>query len=250
MKKAILAAVAAFGLAVSAQAAIEVNDTFTYADGNLVGNVPAVGGAWATHSGTTGPVLVSGGKISIVQGAAQDVNVPFANGSMGAGDIYYAAFDLTVADPGAAVTPVYFAHFLDGTSNFTSRLWMTIPTTSGYRLGFSNDSSISDADGEVFTGDLSFGTTYRVVSSYNYDTGAGTLWINPTDFSSASISAADPGFSNTADGYAFRQAAGNTTQVIDNLVVGTSFSDVVVPEPTMLGLLGLAGLTLVSRRRD
>src|SRR3990172_775580 len=35
---------------------------------------------------------------------------------------------------------------------------------------------------------LTFGTSYRVVSSYEYDTGVGELWINPVDESSTKIS--------------------------------------------------------------
>lgn len=252
MKKAILAAVAAFGLAAGAHAGLEISDGFAYPDGNLVGGIPAVGGPWAAHSGAgVTPVLVSGGAISLAQGAGtrEDVNAPFANGPMAAGDVYYAAFDLTIADPGAAITSGYFAHFLETTTTFGGRLWITAPTTSGYRLAISNDASITDADGEAFTSDLAFGTTYRVISSYNHDAGTGSLWIDPTDLSSSSISATDPGFVDEMFAYGFRQAGGNTVQVIDNLAVGTTFNDV-VPEPTMLGLVGLAALALVSRRRD
>lgn len=238
----------------STQAALLVSDSFSYPDGTaLVGQTPPTGGTWAAHSGTTGPVTVNGGSIAIVQAssATQDVNVPFAGGyTLGAGLKAYASFDLTVADPGSVVSSQYFAMFLQGTSNFDGRIWITAPTSSGYRLAISNDNSITDNDGEVFTTDLAFGQTYKVVSVYDYDAKAAKLWIDPADESSASIAPTDPGFSDASAAYAFRQAGGNSTQTIDNLKVGTTFADVVsVPEPTSAGLLGIGALGLIRRRR-
>jgi PEP-CTERM motif len=250
-------AMLAFAMAASkAYATLEVVEPFTYDDGNLVPNDPAIGGAWNAHSGTASQVQVSGDKISLVQGSGsrEDVNVPLENGPIGTGDLLYSAFDLTVPDPGATVQDVYFAMFLNGTSNFLSRVWVTAPTTSGYRLALSNDNSITDADGEVFTGDLAFGATYRIVTSYDYDSGTGELWIDPTDGSSPSISATDPGFSDAVGAYAFRQATGNTSQMIDNLCVSDSFSEALtctadVPEPASISLMFLAGLGLIGIRR-
>ncbi|HEX5470405.1 MAG TPA: hypothetical protein VFW73_00880, partial [Lacipirellulaceae bacterium] len=124
-----LGCLAAMSLAVfvsNANGTMLVSDQFPYSNGDLVGNTPAIGGTWAAHSaaGVT-PVQVSGGTIALAQGSGsrEDVNVPFDGGfAAGAGDVLYSGFDLTVPDPGAAITPTYFAHFLQGTSNFTSRL--------------------------------------------------------------------------------------------------------------------------------
>lgn len=58
--------------------------------------------------------------------------------------------------------------------------------------------------------------------------------------------------STAVDSFAFRQSNDYTgSQVIDNLRVVTTFSEaLVVPEPSSVVLLGLAGFaTLVRRRR-
>jgi hypothetical protein len=243
--------IAILATATSANAALLISDNFDYPNGNLAGKTPAVGAAWVVHSGDgTLPISVSDGKVSLTHGTGSrdDVNSPLAN-SLGAGGKLYASFDLTVADPGVAITNAYFAHFLDGTSNFASRVWITAPTSSGYRLALSNNNSaVTTIAGVARTGDLAFGTTYTVVTSYTYDTGTGSMWINPTLETDPSLAATDtPLAPMTIDGYALRQGGGNSVQVIDNLRVGTTFN-AVVPEPTSLGLFSL-GTLLIGRRR-
>lgn len=235
----------------SANATLLISDNFNYPDGGLVGKNPTVGGTWTAHSGTGSvPIQVGGGKITLVQGGStrEDVNSSLqGNISLGAGGKLYASFDLTVANPGVSISSSYFAHFLDGTDNFASRISITAPTTSGYQLVLSNNNS-ANATGVARTGDLLFGTTYTIVTTYDYDSAKGVMWINPTLETDPSLSATDTPYpSMTIDGYAFRQGAGNTTQVIDNVRVGTTFSDV-VPEPACLGLLGM-GAWLTGRRR-
>jgi hypothetical protein len=232
--------------------ALLVNEDFTHPDGNLVGQTPTPGpgATWAAHSGGGAlPVQVLSGQITLAQGAGSREDVNAGTGAtMGAGDKWYSAFDLTVPTVTGAITDVYFAMFLTGTSNFDARIWLTAPTASGFRLAISNDNSITDLDGEVRTGDLAFDTKYRVVTVYDYTAMSGKLWINPVLESDPSFDPTDPGFSDAAVAYAFRQAAGNSTQVIDNLMVGTTFGDV-VPEPTTLALLAAAGMMFWHRRR-
>jgi len=232
-------------LAGTANATILVQESFTHPDGNLVGQTPEVGTTWATHSGTTGPVLVSGGKITLVQSNAEDVNSGTGS-TMGAGSRWYAGFDLSIP---SGTTNAYFAMFMKGTSNFDGRIWVTAPASGGdYRLAISNDNSITDADGEVFTGDLTFGTKYRVVHYYDYTAMAAKLWIDPINESSPGFLAADPGYSDAVTAYAFRQGGGNSSQTIDNLVVATTFGEA-LPEPASLVLIALGGLAALRRRR-
>ena len=214
-----------------------VSETFSHPDGNLAGQSPEVGGTWATHSGTGDvPVSVVGGQAQLTHGSLSrdDVNVPFAGGAViGAGDIVYSGFDLSLADPGAAISDVYFAHFFENTSTFGSRIWITAPTTSGYRLALSGDSSITDNDGEAYwAGDLSFGTTYRVVTSYSFDDGEAQMWVDPVSEASTSVMSTDGVAMDEFAAYALRQSSGNTIQIIDNLRVATTFAQAVaIPEP-------------------
>ncbi len=260
MKKLLIGLLSALVIVSPAWATILVNESFTHPDGNLVGQVPTPGPgvAWAqTGTGANGPVQVVGGKAVVVQNASslysQDVNVGTGT-AMAAGDRWYASFDVSVTQVGATISNVYFAHFIEGTSNFVSRLWVTAPTTSGFRFALSNDSSITDVDGEVFSDDLALDTTYRLVVSYDYTGQNGSLWINPANESSPSLAATDPGFSNPVFGYALRQgspsSSHNTTQTVDNLCVATTFMEALtcVPEPSTAGFLLLGGLLL--RRRS
>jgi MYXO-CTERM domain-containing protein len=248
MKKtlAFLSAICAVStLTLQTQAAAFYGDTFSYGNGALT-NVSSP--LWQAHSGGgSTAVQVSSGQISLVQGSGtrEDVNRP-TGVTMGAGETWYAGFDVAVS---GGTTTVYFAHFLQGTSNFGSRIYVTNSAVLGGDFSFGIGSAASPA--ATWASPLTFNTTYRLLVSYEYDTGVGRLWINPTQESDTSISA--PGFaSNAMIAFAFRQAGGNSVQTIDNLVVGTSFNDVLtIPEPSSLalGALGFAALVAARRRK-
>ena len=235
-----LAAVSVAGA--HAQILFEQND-FTWVSGNLAGQ-----NGWAAHSGAGSlPVQVTtSGSFTLAQGSGSREDVNRDVGAFTSGNSYYAAFILNVSGT-SSVTNSYFAHFLNGTANFRSRVWVTSSSGSDYTLGFSNGSSIES----TWATGLDFNTDYTVVFSYTQDTGAASLWINPVNFSSTSISAVaslqDPALSAVA----FRQAAGNTTQIISNLVVGTDFNATLaaVPEPSTYALrLVVAGGLLLRLR--
>jgi hypothetical protein len=234
----------------SANAAVLISDTFP-TEGNLVGTTPAVGGLWSVFSGDGGlDIVVTGGAASVAHGSGsrEDVGSTFDGGyALGAGAAVYSSFELTVPEVTDPITSAYFAFFQRTATIFAGRLWVTAPAAGGYRLAVSGDASITDADGEIFTSDLAFGTTYTVVTKYDYDSGDTTLWVNPADESSPSLTTTDGTFSDAVVGYAFRQAGGNTTQAVDNLVVGTSFGDV-IPEPASLSVLALGSLAMLRRR--
>jgi hypothetical protein len=252
-------AVCVLALAAAANGSILVQDDFS-TPGNLVGTAADVGGTWAAHSaaGVT-PVVVTAGQATVAQGAGsrEDVNVTFAGGEVAsAGKKYYAAFTLKVtgADP---VGSVYFAHFSDtGTATFTSRIGVT-DAAADYKLGIFTGST---AVGATYPTELAFNTTHRVVVSYAYDTGVSEMWVDPV----ASLGENDPGqaakisatvtndLNKAIKAFAFRQATVPTgtqasTQVVDDLVVATSFAEA-VPEPATLVLLSLGTVALLRRR--
>lgn len=237
MKTAPLMALAC--IAASANAAVLVSDSFNYANGNLIGN-----GAWAAHSGAgSNPVQVSAGTIVLSQGSGSREDVNLAAGAiLGVGETWYAGFDMKSSGGTASV---YFAHFIQGTSGFDARVFVTAPTAGGnYTVGFSSSSTIA----ATWATDLNFGEWNRIIISYSRGTGEARLWINPVNQASTNLMYTSP-FANTAmEGIAFRQAAGDSTQMIDNVILGTTFADV-VPTPGPAAIMALAGLSIVRRQR-
>ncbi len=248
MRTKIAAAVALLFAVSTANAGILTFDNFDYPDGSLVPN-----GGWATHSGTAGDLLVSGGQAVVEHGApSEDANKTFAGST---GDVYFGV-DFSVDDLGAPFSGTdfeYFIHFSDGgSSNFRARVDVQAPTGGGdFTVGIATNSSTADAS---WASDLSYGTTYRAIVRYNQDTNESQLWIDAlldTDTSILGADLADPGLSVTAIALRQSDSSENETIRVDNLVVGMTFGDVVnpVPEPATLALMGLGGLALIRRRR-
>ncbi len=223
-----VAALIMFAIASTADATLFYNEQFNYADGDLVNgtNGPFTPSPpfWAAHSGTGTFVQVSSGTISTTSGSGsrQDVNLPTL-ATLGEGETWYAGFDLTLDGTSFTLTGAaqeYFAHFLQGTGSFGSRVYVTAPKSGGdYSLGLVG---ASDTSLEAFWGsDLNFGQQYCVEVSYTLDSTNGSyakLWVNPVTESSTSITSG-ANFNNAFTAFAFRQGgtAGSGTQIIDNL---------------------------------
>ena len=96
---------------------------------------------------------------------------------------------------------------------------------------------------------MTYGETYRVVGSYSFDNLETRLWVDPVNEASTSISATDSAAAAVA-AFGLRQGTANSSQLISNLAVGTSFSDVVnpVPEPSA-GLLAWSAVGLLGGLR-
>lgn len=201
---------------------------------------------WAAHSGGGSlPIQVGATGTTLAQGSGsrEDAYVPLT--PIAAGQTYYFGFDVVVA---GGNTSAYFAHFKDaGTgTDFTTRTFVTPFAGSDFTFGLSAAGSTPDV---TWATGLNFGETYRVVGSYTADTQVTRLWVDPINELSTSISFPDPAAATVA-AFALRQGSGNSTQVVSNLAVGTTFT-AVVPEPSTIALaaagLGLAGLA--ARRR-
>jgi hypothetical protein len=206
--------------------------------GNLTGQ-----DGWVAHSGAGSvPIQVGATGTTLAQGAGsrEDANVSFT--AIGAGQTYYFGFDVVV---NGGDTNVYFAHFKDAASDFTVRTFVTPFGGSDFTFGLSAAGTAPD---ETWATGLDFGTTYRVVGAYDADSRLNRLWVNPTLETDTSISFTDPS-ANLVSSFALRQATGDSTQLISNLAVGTSFGDVVaVPEPSTLALAGIGAVGLVMYR--
>ncbi len=103
-------------LVVGAPHAVELGfDNFDYADGSLVANSA---GAWVSHSGTAGDLLVASGQVVVQHGTpSEDANYPFTAQTTG---VVFAGFDFTVNSASAipGTDNEYFAHFKDAGFNF------------------------------------------------------------------------------------------------------------------------------------
>lgn len=245
----------AVALAILAAAAAQARAASLYASsltapplnaGNLVGQ-----DGWAAHSGAGSvPIQVSNSGTLVDSnggGAREDASVAFT--PIATGQTYYFGFDVLVnGAAGVDPTTVYFAHFKDAGTDFTTRTFVTPFAGSDFTFGLSPSGS---APNVTWATGLSYGQTYRVVGSYANDTFETRLWVDPVTELSTSIAATDSAAAAVSS-FALRQASANNSQLITNLAVGTSFADVVnpVPEPSALGLAAAGfGLLAAARRR-
>jgi hypothetical protein len=147
-----------------------------------------------------------------------------------------------------------------GTSGFYDKIWVK-SSGSGFVLGS------QDNNGTVTYGStvLTLGTTYRLVTEEDFVSGplndTFEFYVNPTDLSVAAnnaayLSATWNGTTPEASSYAeinLRQgtATAAPSETIDNLIVGSAFSDVsAVPEPSTVALAAMGGAAcLVAFRR-
>ena len=245
---------------VALNAEVVLQESFDYADGRLV-DVSA--GAWTVHSGTIA-LNVAGGQAVIDQadtsGGREDVNRLFSVTYDPATDNstkLYAAFSVTFSALPAS-TGSYFAHFKSSAANeFYARVGAdtegAAPGT--FRLAIANETWNSTASIE-YPQDLALGVSYDVMVRLDLATDQGTLWVNPVDESSTSVTATDTILyaAGSINAYALRQGTSDIgapgTLTLDNLRAGTSFTEVqAVPEPSTFALFGLGGAALLMRRR-
>ena len=249
MKKSLLSIAIVTVLVASSGAVfgqVLTSDNFNYV-GALTDN------GWTAHSGVGNKVVMADGAIATLEqsgGSGEDVNRSFA--PQGAADRTYAGFDLRVDTADLSEldgSGLYLAHFKNDAFNFRGRTGVVQPPAGrGWGLAINGDSSNLGA-GATWPSDLRFDTWYRVVISWDAGTGEAELWLNPTIETDPSITHTGGNSGDLIEAFALRQSNDYTGfQGIDNVFVGHTFGDVVVPEPASLMLLGLAGLALLRRR--
>lgn len=208
------------------QSTILLSETFSYSDGPIVG---ATESPWAGHSGNTAgqEALVVSGKLQVDAALVQDINAPLIGQpyTTSSGTVLYSSFTVNfTAFPTSGGG--YFAHF--NSANFRALVWAsTSGTPSGFfRLGIGNTTGSTISSGQL-TNNLSTNQNYFVVTRYNVASGASTIWLNPVSENDPSVTASDTASTISITGYAFRQASGEGTMLIDDLKVATSFAEVV-----------------------
>ena len=258
-----------FGCLTGLRGEILLEEYFGYPDGRLV---DMSGGIWKNHSGTESLFVANGGALvgqSDALGGREDVHHLLASEI----DPYtdqstrlYAGFTVTFTSlppvNGTYTAGSYFAHFKAKLANeFYARVGANTEGAAPgfFRLAIANK-SWSSATTSEFPEDLHLGVTYTVVVRLDLATDQSTLWVNPTDEGSPSVTATDilRYGAGPINSFALRQGADGTpsdngapgNSLFDNLVVATSFSEIlVVPEPTVLSLLGTGVAALLWPRR-
>ncbi len=267
MKSGLAVLLAAGAMSLPLQAEVLLQESFSYPDGQLSQVATNV---WVTHSGGERPLNVSSGAAVINQanfvGGGEDVNRALSSGidpSTNNPTQLYAAFLVNFSslpvNEGTYTSGSYFAHFKSSTINeFYSRIGANTEGAAPekFRLAIANETWTQSATIE-YPEDLDLGVTYEVAVRLNLATGQTTLWVNPVDESSRSVTASDPfSFSSGTLSFALRQGTSGVNPnrgapgvlSVDNLRVGTSFIDV-IPEPSTFSLLLLGGAALLARRR-
>jgi len=259
----------------TAQATLLFSEAFNYTTpGNLAPNInPGSGVAWGTGNNA---MTIGGGNLTysgLPDQGGNELSVAWGGGGAGtaintyasqtSGNIYYSfLLDVTTAptaqsyltslNPGTS-TP-------NGSSDAITMYFGTVTGGGAFKFGVRGGGAST-----VFTTTTyNANTTYLVVLGYNNIGGAAAnnlnLWVNPV-LGNNSAPAADLSLTPTTvataiDNVGFKvQSAPQGTFLVDNLLIGTSWSDVTpgaVPEPTVFafaafGLVG--GFMLRFRRR-
>jgi endonuclease/exonuclease/phosphatase family metal-dependent hydrolase len=220
----VVAACCVVGVTTS-NAALLLYEPFAYTDGPLVS---VSGGTWTTHSGTNGQIGVISGRVDLRVPDTEDVNALVLGQPYPATTnvILYASFTVNYSSLPTA-NGAYFIHF-KGTGTAVQRAKVYALTAGAgvgqYRFGLANGANTA-----AIATAASFNTNvdYRIYVRYVVSNATSTLWVNPTNEASPSITATDivspPG---TITSLALRQDTGIGVLQIDDLQVGTSFADV------------------------
>jgi trimeric autotransporter adhesin len=236
----------------------------TYTDGVINSTtttltVPGQDG-WVLSSGTANLISVSNtasnGLVSLTNNG-QDLQRPFDGAQIvTTGSVFFKA-DINVS--AAQATGDYFMHFTDGTTGgFFARTYIRSATAGKFTmaLGTSSGTAVTYS-----TTELDIGTTYTILSRYDFVAGGttndtGALYINPTSVDGSGDTPYITATTIGTDAGSIRAIAmrqGTTTNApsltLDNIDV---FTVVPVPEPltvTGLGLAFIAAGAAIRRRR-
>lgn len=254
----------------SGESATLIRDSFDAYGAGPLSSPPTAGSPWIRHSGAGDNLLVQGGAVQLLQadvlGNKDDAHQLFAGGAKfkpdgdadNANNLIYASFGVIFTGLPTSAGGSYFAHLKSDSANeFYGRVWAGTEGADKIRLGISGESAGNGVDAARLAQDLDLNVAYTVVTRLNVDTGVATLWVNPTSESDPGATSTDT-WSNAGEieSFALRQgtttpaggvAAGSGSLLLDNLVVATTFAEV-VPEPNGLTVMGGAILAVLLWR--
>jgi endonuclease/exonuclease/phosphatase family metal-dependent hydrolase len=233
MKKNIFCIVPFFLSATLSDAALLLNDSFSYPDGSLV---TAAGSPWTTYSGISGQIQVISGRVFLSKANTEDVHAALAGQPYAptSSTVLYVSFKINYTNlPSSAGS--YFAEFKDDNLGFRTRIFaQTAGAASGaFRIGIANAGGSPSA---VFNADLQTNTDYTIVARLAVSNVVSTLWLNPTAETNAGVTATDTASALTITSFGFREDGSSGTIgnfFVDDLRVGTTFPDVVTNAPLL-----------------
>jgi endonuclease/exonuclease/phosphatase family metal-dependent hydrolase len=214
-------------------AALLLNDSFSYPDGSLV---TAAGSPWTTYSGISGQIQVISGRVFLSKANTEDVHAALAGQPYAptSSTVLYVSFKINYTNlPSSAGS--YFAEFKDDNLGFRTRIFaQTAGAASGaFRIGIANAGGSPSA---VFNADLQTNTDYTIVARLAVSNVVSTLWLNPTAETNAGVTATDTASALTITSFGFREDGSSGTIgnfFVDDLRVGTTFPDVVTNAPLL-----------------
>lgn len=223
---------------------------FNYDDGVL----PLVSAsAWLDYSARdSNDCYVVNSQLVLYPTNAMDVHAYFDNTGIqpSSGTLLFSKMKVKLDTLPRGNSGAYFTFFKDsGTSNFKARVYaLTNGAAAGtYRLAIANAAASPSA---VLPVDLNLGQEYIVVTRYNVATGRSTLWVDPRYETDPSATATDNSSAIAILAIAFRQDSSMGITTIDDLVIGTSFTDVVpfvaAPNPIPLAINWVEGKAVLS----
>ena len=240
-------------LAFSASALVIFQDNFDgYPDGVLTNSTWQAGAGNTLNSG----VSVSGGAVSINASGASQPRAYFTNGIAGftvtnfnngaSNVVYYFGTNTPIAGlyfsytlNVSSATNSYHAYFADTNFSFVCRIYATTNTATpgSFRIGVGNTTTLAASNNlssvatNIIQQDLAFGNTYTIVGRYLPASGLCSVWVNPGNENDASASATFGAPFPRVSAFGLRANTGTAsppgTMTLDNLIVGTTFADVV-----------------------
>ncbi|MDR1283575.1 MAG: hypothetical protein LBK99_22550 [Opitutaceae bacterium] len=237
-KHSLFVGVATLACALSAPAALLVEETFTYPDGNLYNKSGGSGFSENWWGGTNGTgvwtVNNSAAKIS-------GINSTWAvRGVSPAGTDFFFSVDLTVDTLATLASGSFVDALILRVGGLTFYVGAQF-TQWGYGIRAtigSDNYSLTPSQAIKTTG-----TTYTIVGHYTFSESAGqaaiSLWLNPENETSPALHEVSPTATSTGlDRITLQRydsdKGGTTTTIFDNIRIGTEWGDVApspVPEP-------------------
>ena len=252
---AAIAGVSVFALSSAAlNAAILASDSFNYALGPIAGqnggtgfSAAYTGSGSVTAPGQTYPGITSAGNTFTTNGSDQGAFRTFASTiDTNSGTVFVRFLG---SNTGGGV-PDYagFSFFNGGTEElFLGKPFLStnygFDTQMGAPGTFTGPSAAISATTSLLVYRLTFGPTTDTIDFF-YNPGT-TLGTPDATFTTADNTVFGPTFTG------IRLQSGNNAPTFDydEIVIATQAADVLIPEPSVLGLVGIAAAGLVIRRR-